>query len=95
MARRERLDAEDLVIEAQMKAAEIASHTALQLRRCSTGKRMYPRASGAANLAKHLRHRNRDPFLQHYHCDKCGCWHIGHAPGSQSLKRALLETTTP
>lgn len=86
MSKRTRLDEDDLLYEAMMKA-DIPDASPGRCQR--TGKIIWRKGSSAANAAKDMRAKHADPFIEHYRCQFCGFWHTGHAQGTGRLRSDL------
>ena len=77
-AKREQLDEDDLAVRVP---------TTQSVSSCPTGKVIIRRYRSAQNIAKSMCDRRSDPFIEAYHCDDCGFYHVGHVPGTQALRR--------
>ncbi len=58
---------------------------------CPTGKICWIKRSRAESIAKQMRHRFKDSFIESYSCKECGYYHVGHGLGTQRLRADIKE----
>lgn len=85
MSKRMQLDADDLEFEASNPEPKNVE--------CPTGKYVFFTISRASKAAKSMRRYKQDSFLEHYHCEQCGHYHVGHAIGTKQRRKDLVQFT--
>ena len=90
---RANLDPDDLAVEEALRAVD---HRRGKLPRCPVaGKVIWRKRSSAEAAAKAKRRNSANPFLEVYPCEHCGGYHMGHAMGTQRMRRDLLSAVKP